>query len=137
MTTPRNLSRLASGANTSGVLALDKGGTGAASATDAKTALNLHTVATTGSYNDLANKPALGDALPAQTGNSGKYLTTSGTTPSWATVETGGGPIAQNATSISTNQVLASGSNGQSVGPISVNTGVTVTVGTGQRWIIH
>jgi hypothetical protein len=26
--------------------------------------------------------------LPAQTGNSGKYLTTDGTTPSWAVVDT-------------------------------------------------
>jgi len=84
MTTPRNLSKLARGTNTSGVLALDKGGTGAATATDAKTALNLHTVATTGSYTDLLNKPTLGDVLPSQTSNSGKFLTTDGTTPSWA-----------------------------------------------------
>lgn len=91
MTTPRNLSRLASGANTSGVLSMDKGGTGAATAADAKTALNLHTVATTGSYNDLTDKPVVGDALPSQTGNTGKYLTTDGTTASWATVSGGGG----------------------------------------------
>jgi hypothetical protein len=28
------------------------------------------------------------DALPSQTGNSGKYLTTNGTTASWATITT-------------------------------------------------
>lgn len=31
------------------------------------------------------------DALPSQTGNSGKFLTTNGTTASWATVQAGGG----------------------------------------------
>lgn len=33
------------------------------------------------------------DALPSQTGNSGKYLTTDGTTASWATVEAGFNPF--------------------------------------------
>jgi hypothetical protein len=65
----------------------------------------------TGSYLDLTNKPSIphdvnqltdvdsllgaggGTALPAQTGQSGKYLTTNGTVLSWATVTggTGGG----------------------------------------------
>jgi hypothetical protein len=31
------------------------------------------------------------DALPSQTGNSGKYLTTDGSTSSWATISTGSG----------------------------------------------
>jgi len=33
------------------------------------------------------------DALPSQTGNTGKYLTSDGTTASWATVEAGTDPI--------------------------------------------
>lgn len=33
---------------------------------------------------------ATGEVLPTQTGNSGKYLTTNGTTASWATVSSGG-----------------------------------------------
>ena len=49
---------------------------------------NLATVATSGSYADLTNKPTI-TAIPTQTANSGKYLTTDGTTLSWATV-TGG-----------------------------------------------
>lgn len=32
------------------------------------------------------------DSLPSQTGNSGKFLTTDGTSASWATVQTGGAP---------------------------------------------
>lgn len=34
---------------------------------------------------------AVADALPTQTGNSGKYLTTNGTTASWGAVSGGGG----------------------------------------------
>jgi len=49
---------------------------------------NLATVATSGSYADLTNKPTI-TAIPTQTANSGKYLTTDGTTLSWAIV-TGG-----------------------------------------------
>ena len=66
---------------------------------------SLATVATSGSYNDLTNKPTLfsgsytdltdkptaSSLLPTQTGNSGKYLTTDGTTLSWGTVSGGGG----------------------------------------------
>ena len=63
---------------------------------------NLSTVARTGSYNDLLNKPTIPSVdnfatkdldnltttgnnkiLPSQSGNSGKYLTTNGTSPSW------------------------------------------------------
>lgn len=33
------------------------------------------------------------DALPSQTGNSGKYLTTNGTTASWSVVEAGLNPF--------------------------------------------
>jgi hypothetical protein len=37
-----------------------------------------------------------GDSLPSQTGNSGKFLTTDGTTPSWATLAGGGDMLAAN-----------------------------------------
>jgi hypothetical protein len=73
---------------------------------------------------------------PSQTGNSGKFLTTDGTDSSWATIVTGGGPITQNADVITTNQTIASGSNGLSVGPMTINTGVTVTVATGQTYVV-
>ena len=73
---------------------------------------------------------------PSQTGNSGKFLTTDGSNSSWATIVTGGGPITKNATSISANETIASGSNGLSVGPMTINTGVTVTVATGQRYVV-
>jgi hypothetical protein len=34
------------------------------------------------------------------------------------------------------NESLPVGSNGQSIGPITVDTGVTVTIGTGSKWVI-
>jgi hypothetical protein len=46
------------------------------------------------------------------------------------------GVIVPNLDTATTNESLPSGYNGASVGPIIVNTGVTITVATGQRWII-
>jgi hypothetical protein len=53
------------------------------------------TVAFTGSFSDLINKPTTlsgygitdGFTLPTQTGNTGKFLTTNGTVASWGTVD--------------------------------------------------
>lgn len=53
----------------------------------------LATVATSGSYNDLSNKPGTNDFLPSQSGQAGKYLTTDGTTPSWAPVSSAGSDL--------------------------------------------
>lgn len=43
------------------------------------------------SNSDYAVTWATGDFLPSQTGNGGKYLTTDGSTASWATVSSGSG----------------------------------------------
>ena len=79
------------------------------------------------------------DALPTQTGNNGYFLTTDGSTASWATVDAGasaGGVIWENSTTISSNYTLATGKNGLTVGPVTVNAGVSVTVPSGQRWVV-
>jgi hypothetical protein len=47
------------------------------------------------------------------------------------------GAIIQNETSVLTNQTILAGYNGQSVGPITVNTGIAVTVATGQVWLVY
>lgn len=47
------------------------------------------------------------------------------------------GAIIQNETSVSTNQTILAGFNGQSIGPITVNTGIAVTVATGQVWLVY
>lgn len=78
------------------------------------------------------------NALPTQTGQSGKFLTTDGSAPSWTTVETAGagGVIPLNSTLITTSYTLPAGKNGFTVGPVSYGNGVSVTVPSGQRWII-
>ena len=46
------------------------------------------------------------------------------------------GPIVLNQTTVSSNKSIDSGVNGLSVGPMTVNTGVSVTVVTGSKWVI-
>ena len=37
-------------------------------------------------YAEVTGTPSVNDLLPSQTGNTGKYLSTNGSTSSWATV---------------------------------------------------
>ena len=76
--------------------------------------------------------------VAAQSPSNGQTLVYNSSNSLWeaATIVTGGGPITQNATSVSTNQTIASGSNGLSVGPMTINTGVSVTIATGSKWVI-
>ena len=88
-----------------------------------------------GSYTDLTNKPVIGDALPSQTSNSGKFLTTNGSVASWQTTYTPG-PINPNTTSIIADYAIPTGTNAQSVGPITHAANTTLTIAAGQRWLI-
>jgi hypothetical protein len=87
-----------------------------------------------------AGVPTWSDAvtgLPSQTGNEGKYLTTNGSTASWAsTGAAAGGGIYVNNDVISTNYTIASGQNGFSVGPMTISSGYAITVSSGQRWVV-
>jgi hypothetical protein len=99
-----------------GTLAVTNGGTGQTTATAAFNALT-----------------------PSQTSNSGKYLTTNGSAASWAAVDAGasaGGVIWENSLIISANYTLTTSKNGFSVGPITINSGISVTVPSGQRWAV-
>ena len=51
-----------------------------------------------------------------------------------AVISTNG--ISLNSETVAVNYTIPTGQNGSSVGPITINTGVTVTVSTGQRWVI-
>ena len=51
-------------------------------------------------------------------------------------VPVAGNGIFVNNTTVATSYTIAAGYNGQSVGPITVNSGVTVTVSSGQRWLV-
>ena len=90
--------------------------------------------------NGTATSWASVDALPSQTGNTGKYLTTNGSVASWATINTDSNTttkgLYENNSIISANYTITSGNNAMSSGPITVNSGVTVTVPTGSRWVV-
>jgi hypothetical protein len=76
-------------------------------------------------------------SLPSQTGNAGKYLFTDGTSASWQnTGASAGGVIWENSLIVSSDYTLTTAKNGFSVGPITINSGVTVTIPSGQRWVI-
>ena len=47
-----------------------------------------------------------------------------------------GGAIYENVDNISENYTITAGSNGMSVGPMTIASGVTVTVPSGQRWVV-
>lgn len=78
------------------------------------------------------------NSFPSQTGNSGKYLTTDGSALSWAVVNAGAqaGIFWENDQTVTSNYTITSGKNAMSAGPISINTGVTVSVPTGSEWTI-
>jgi hypothetical protein len=79
---------------------------------------------------------AINALIPSQTSNAGKYLTTNGTAVSWDYVSTALVPITQNADNVTVNQTIAAGANGFSVGPMTIQAGYTVTVASGQRWVV-
>ena len=82
------------------------------------------------------------DALPDQTGHTDQFLKTNGTTADWADVPpsvTGGGTdqvFYENDTNVTTDYTITTGKNAMSAGPITVNTGVTVTVPSGSEWTV-
>jgi len=80
------------------------------------------------------------DALPSQSGNAGKYLTTNATTASWATLDTDANTttkgLYEHEHTIDADYSIASGSNALSAGPITIDTGNSVTVPTGSTWVI-
>jgi hypothetical protein len=72
-------------------------------------------------------------------GTAGQALTSDADgTMTWATIEgaSAGGAIYENLDSIAADFTLASNKNGMSVGPITINSGVTVTVPSGQNWVV-
>jgi hypothetical protein len=74
--------------------------------------------------------------LPVSDGSSNQFLKTDGTgSLSWGSAATAS-PILESYQTISSNYTITAGSNGFSVGPVTIATGVVVTVGTGQVWLI-
>ena len=80
------------------------------------------------------------DALPSQTSNSGKYLTTDGTNASWAVLDTDANTttkgLYEHAHTISSNYTISSGNNAISASPITINSGVSLTIPSGSTFVI-
>ena len=80
------------------------------------------------------------DALPSQTSNSGKYLTTNGSAASWAVLDTDANTttkgLYEHAHTIASNYSISSGNNALSAGPVTINSSISVTIPTGSTWII-
>lgn len=74
-------------------------------------------------------------------GSAGQILTSNGTSaPTWETssgpVASGGGAVIENKTTVTGVSTMTTGSNGFSVGPITVASGASFTVPSGQRWLV-
>ena len=72
----------------------------------------------------------------------GEVLTSDGTNIVWGAGGGGGGgsvadgTMYENSLDITSNYTLTAGKNAMSVGPITIDLGVTVTIPSGQRWVI-
>ena len=122
--------------NVTGTVAIANGGTGQTTATAAFNALNPMT--TTG---DIIYEASATTAARLGIGSTGQVLTVAGGIPSWATPASGSSNITalglwENSATISANYTIGTGNNAQSAGPITINTGVTVTVPSGSTWVV-
>ena len=146
-----------------GTLNVANGGTGATTASDARTNLGLGSMATQsassvaitgGSINGTSLGAstaasakvttldiASGLTLATAAGSSGQVLTSAGaglvptwTTPSSSNITANG--LWENAATISSNYTIGTNNNAVSAGPITVASGVVVTVPSGSTWVV-
>jgi hypothetical protein len=114
-----------------GTLAIGYGGTGQTTASAAFNALSPIT-----STGDLIIGNGVNSATRLGIGANTYVLTSNGTTAAWAAPTGSTGPLIYNTTTISSNQTVVAGQNALSVGPMTINSGSTVTVASGQRWLV-
>jgi len=120
----------------SGTLPIANGGTGQTTASAAFNALSP--ITTTG---DLIIGNGANSATRLPIGANTYVLTSNGTTASWSAPAGGGSNITafglwENNRTISANYSITSGNSASSAGPITINSGVVVTVPAGSRWIV-
>lgn len=130
-------------------LAVADGGTGAGTAWEAQQNLSLLDSEDTGSINTgmlipdgtTAQRPATPDGVQL------RYNTTLSSFEgyngsSWGSIgggATGGGSDAvfwENDTNVTTDYTITDGMNAMSAGPITIDSGITVTIGSGETWTI-
>jgi hypothetical protein len=123
-------------ANVTGTVAIANGGTGQTTAANA--------------FNALSPLTTLGDILYEETGGVGarlpigsanQVLTVVSGKPAWAAAAGGGSNITalgmwENNRTISANYTVGTGNSSMSSGPITINSGVTVTIPSGSRWVV-
>lgn len=132
------------GLTSTGTVPVDQGGTNATTADAARVNLNVIT-STTGSEKIPSGTTAERDGSPA-TGyfrfntTLSKFEGYNGTI--WGAVgggATGGGNdevFVENTLVVTTSYTLPTGKSASSVGPITINSGITVTVPSGSRWVV-
>jgi hypothetical protein len=78
------------------------------------------------------------DALPSQTGEGGKYLTTDGATASWDSVQSGAilDVFWTNAQSLTASYTIPADRSAITAGPITLDSGVEVTLDSNAVWVI-
>lgn len=69
-------------------------------------------------------------------GTNGQILTVVAGAPAWQAPSVTIGPLVYNTTTVNDNITVVVGQNAFSVGPITVNSGYSVTVSSGQRWVV-
>ena len=114
----------------------------AGNASTATTLLNFRTINGT-SFNGSANITTSnwGTARTLTIGNTGKSVNGSGNV-SWSLSEIGAaavyasGCVYENSKTITANYTMTSGKNGMSAGPITINSGITVTIPSGSAWTV-
>ena len=65
-----------------------------------------------------------------------QFLGFDGTNIVWGTPAAAGGAVVENGQTITSNYTMTTGYNGESVGPITVAAGVSITIPTGSRWAV-
>ena len=132
------------GGSISGItdLAVADGGTGSSTASGARTNLSaVGYTTTTGSAVIPSGTTAQRDGSPANgyfRYNSSLASFEGYVGGAWGGVggAQAGGVIFENSLTISANYTLTTSKNGLSVGPITINSGATVTIPSGQRWVV-
>ena len=83
-----------------------------------------------------AAKLAPGAAVPDQTGHAGQFLTTDGTTADWANTGAINDVFWENAQTLSSSYSIPANKSAVTAGPVTLGSGVTVTLGTNSRWVV-
>ena len=79
------------------------------------------------------NEVAIRNISGSAAAGSGTFLKQDGT---WAAAGASDGIFWENDQAVSSNYTITNGKNAMSAGPITINSGVTVTVGSGENWTI-